>query len=112
MSFFFFYRKANQSDLRGAIDDFRKALEVNPKHRNGRKYLIETSLSLARRYEAIFLRYHVSTTSPHTLKMAASIDSKFRGPDSIPGMSQIAEADFFAKSVYAMASSQTISALY
>ena len=44
-----FCRKANQSDLKGAIEDFRKALEVNPNHRNGKKYLIETSLSLARR---------------------------------------------------------------
>jgi len=43
--------KANQSDLKGAIDDFRKALGVNPRHRNGKKYLIETSLSLARSHE-------------------------------------------------------------
>jgi len=55
-----FNRKANQNDLNGAIEDFRRALDVNPKHRNGRKYLIETSLSIARRFVGFLSCYNCS----------------------------------------------------
>lgn len=43
--------KANQNNLQDSVKDFRKALEIDPKHRNGRKYLIETTMSIAKGYE-------------------------------------------------------------
>ena len=46
----FFIRKANKDKLQEAIRDFRDALLINPKHRNGTSYLIETLLSFAKRY--------------------------------------------------------------
>lgn len=44
----FYSRKANQNKLKAAIQDFHDALQVHPSHRNGRKYLCETLVSLAK----------------------------------------------------------------
>ena len=45
-----YFRKANRNDLKQAVADFRQALLLNSKHRNGRKYLVETLVNMAQRY--------------------------------------------------------------
>jgi len=42
---------ANNNSLRKAIDDFEAALQVDPNHSNGKKYMCETLLAVARNYE-------------------------------------------------------------
>eukprot|EP00794_Sanderia_malayensis_P005544 gene5544-6229_t len=43
--------KANENLLKSATDDFYKALEIHPSHRNGQKYLCETLITLAKQCE-------------------------------------------------------------
>ena len=42
---------ANNNGLEKAIEDFEAALKVDPKHTNGRKYMCETLVAVARNYE-------------------------------------------------------------
>jgi len=43
--------RANENLLKSAISDFRLALDIHPSHRNGRKYLCETLMTVAKKYE-------------------------------------------------------------
>jgi len=43
--------RANRNELKEAVEDFREALKLNPKHRNAKKYIVETLTSIAKRYE-------------------------------------------------------------
>lgn len=42
---------ANNNGLEKAIEDFEAALKVDAKHTNGRKYMCETLVAVARNYE-------------------------------------------------------------
>jgi len=43
--------RANKNNLKEALQDFRAALSINSEHKNGKKYFIETSMSLAKSHE-------------------------------------------------------------
>ena len=42
---------ANNNGLEKAIQDFELALKVDPSHQNGRKYMCETLVAVARNHE-------------------------------------------------------------
>ena len=48
MSHFVFVRYANSESYEKSLEDFQEALNLNPQHKNARKYICETLVAQAK----------------------------------------------------------------